>query len=179
MRWRAGSAVLALGTVLAVAGCGTTTDLAADRAHDLQTAVLGVTQSAAAGQWDQAQTRLAATRTLLDTGADHGEVSATRFRQIDAALDEVQTQLATARASAVAAAAAQAAAAVTPPVPAPPAQAPVVSPPPRPREPTDDDGEREGQAPGKGQERQVSSSAAVGRPVWPTAATWTTMTRRP
>ena len=53
---------------------------------------------------------LAETQTALDAGADAGEVSTARYREIDAALDRVATELAAAQAAADQAAAEQAAA---------------------------------------------------------------------
>jgi hypothetical protein len=93
-----------------VAGCGSAPDLADDRAQTLQQSVLAVTQAAAEARWADAQGLLAETRSTLDAGADAGEVSTTRYRQIDAALEKVATELAAQQAAAEAAAAAQAAA---------------------------------------------------------------------
>jgi hypothetical protein len=119
MMRRIGCSTFLLTSVLVVAGCSSEPDLAADRAHTLQLAVLDVTEATAAGRWADAQVLLEKTRTELDEGADGGEVSTARYRQIDTALDEVQSQLAAEleraaaaeqEAAAAAAAAAQAAA---------------------------------------------------------------------
>jgi len=91
------TAVAALGFTLALlgaSGCGSTTELAAERARTLQASVLAVTRAAAEGDWREASTLLASTRALLDAGVEEGEVSAIRYRAIDAALDEVEAQLA-------------------------------------------------------------------------------------
>lgn len=137
MRRRVGCAGLVLGLALAVAGCGSTPELDADRAHTLQQSVLGVTQAAAEGRWTDAQALLATTRADLDAGADLGEVSTARYRQIDTALDEVESQLA---------AAAAAAAAVPEPVPAAVTPAPAVVDTPA----TTPKGKDKGKGPGKG-----------------------------
>ena len=76
-----------LGVVLACAGCGSSPELAADRAQALQESVLAVTQAASEARWADAQSLLAETQTALDDGADAGEVSTARYREIDAALD--------------------------------------------------------------------------------------------
>ncbi len=89
-------AVVALGITLALlgaSGCGSSTELAADRGHALQASVLAVTRAAAEGDWRKASTLLASTRALLDAGVENGEVSAMRYRAIDAALDEVEAEL--------------------------------------------------------------------------------------
>lgn len=93
-------AVVALGVALAllgVSGCGSSTELGADRARTLQASVLAVTRAAADGHWREATTLLGSTRELLDAGVEQGEVSAMRYRAIDAALDEVEAELAAAQ----------------------------------------------------------------------------------
>lgn len=99
-----------LGAVLVCTGCSRP-DLETDRAASLQESVLAVTQAAGEARWADAQTLLLTTRTSLDDGLDAGEVSATRYREIDTALDLVATELAAAQAAADQAAAEQAAAA--------------------------------------------------------------------
>ena len=101
---------LVLGAVLVCAGCGSAPELAADRAASLQQSVLDVTQAASEARWADAQVLLVDTQASLDAGADAGEVSTTRYREIDAALDRVAAELAAAKAAADQAAAAQAAA---------------------------------------------------------------------
>jgi hypothetical protein len=101
---------LVLGAVLLCAGCGSAPELAADRASSLQQSVLDVTQAASEARWADAQVLLVDTQASLDAGADAGEVSTTRYREIDAALDRVAAELAAAKAAADQAAAAQAAA---------------------------------------------------------------------
>jgi hypothetical protein len=94
MRLRAGVTAFVLGVALATAGCGgSSPELSADRAHTLQESVLGATQAAAEGRWDDAQALLTTTQTELDAGADAGEVSTARYREIAAAIVEVQTQI--------------------------------------------------------------------------------------
>ena len=106
------SMVAVLTGVLLVAGCGARPDLAPDRGANLRAAVLEVTAAAAAGRWDAAEAALSDTRARLDAGVDAGDVSTTRYREIDQALDRVSEALVTARAEeAAAAAAAQQAAA--------------------------------------------------------------------
>ncbi|GEL96455.1 hypothetical protein CTE05_00020 [Cellulomonas terrae] len=99
-----------LAAVLVCAGCAGRPDLEADRAQTLQESVLAVTQAAGEARWADAQSLLLTTRTTLDDGVDAGEVSTTRYREIDAALDLVATELAAAQAAADQAAAEQAAA---------------------------------------------------------------------
>lgn len=94
--------------LLGASGCGSTTELAAERGRTLQASVLAVTQAAAQGHWREASTLLASTRALLDAGVEQGEVSAVRYRAIDAALDDVEAELAAARQRAAAAKAAAA-----------------------------------------------------------------------
>jgi hypothetical protein len=94
MRRLLGCAALVLATALLATGCGSRPELDTQRAHTLQQSVLGVTQAAADGRWADAQTLLETTRTQLDAGADAGEVSTTRYRRIDSALDAVQSELA-------------------------------------------------------------------------------------
>lgn len=105
-RW----AVAVLAGVLVCAGCGNPPELADDRAQTLQETVLVVSQAASEARWADAQVLLAETQAALDAGADAGEVSTTRYREIDAALDRVAAELAAAQAAADQAAAAQAAA---------------------------------------------------------------------
>ena len=93
MRLRMSGIAVVLGVALAVAGCAGAPELTDDRAHTLQQSVLGVTQAAAEGRWDDASVLLTAARTELDEGADLGEVSPARYRAINAALVEVQTDL--------------------------------------------------------------------------------------
>ncbi len=93
-------AVVTLGVALAllgVSGCGSSTELGTDRARTLQASVLAVTRAAADGHWREATTLLGSTRALLDAGVEQGEVSAMRYRAIDAALDEVEAELAAAQ----------------------------------------------------------------------------------
>jgi cobalamin biosynthesis Mg chelatase CobN len=101
-----------LTAALVTAGCAGRPDLDADRAATLQAAVLEVTTTAAAGQWDATDAALAETRDRLDAGVDAGEVSTSRYREIDRALDRVAAAVASERARVAAeqAAAAQAAA---------------------------------------------------------------------
>ena len=111
------STVVALALTLALlgaSGCGSTTELAADRGRTLQASVLAVTRAAAQGDWDEASTLLASTRELLDAGVEQGEVSAMRYRAIDAALDDVEAELAAAQRRAAAAKAAAEAEATAP-----------------------------------------------------------------
>ena len=106
VRWTA----VVLGVALVCAGCGSAPELAVDRAQSLQTSVLGVTQAASEARWADAQSLLVATRVALDDGVDAREVSAERYREIDAALDRVANELAASQAAADQAAAEQAAA---------------------------------------------------------------------
>ena len=85
--------VLVLGVALLVAGCGGRADLAPDRAETLQGTVLAVTQAAADARWDDALALLGEARTELDAGVDADEVSTARYREVDAALDEVESQI--------------------------------------------------------------------------------------
>lgn len=107
--------LVALGLTLALigtSGCGSTTELAEERGRTLQASVLAVTRAAAQGDWREASTLLESARKLLDEGVEQGEVSAMRYRAIDAALDEVEGELTAAqqRASAAEAAATEEAA---------------------------------------------------------------------
>ncbi|MDQ0373145.1 hypothetical protein [Cellulomonas humilata] len=111
MRRAARMISLVLGVALVCAGCGSSTELAADRARTLQDSVLAVSQAASEARWADAQSLLVETRVALDDGVDAGEVSTTRYREIDAALDLVATELAASRAAADQAAAEAAAAA--------------------------------------------------------------------
>jgi len=95
--------------VLLCTACGNAPELTTDRAQALQESVLSVTQAASEARWADAQVLLAETQTALDAGADAGEVSTARYREIDAALDRVAADLAAAQAAADQAAAAQAA----------------------------------------------------------------------
>lgn len=100
---------IALGLTLALlgaSGCSGSAELTTERGRTLQASVLEVTQAAAQGHWREAATLLAATRALLDAGVDRGEVSTVRYRAIDAALDDVATELAAAQQRAAAAKAA-------------------------------------------------------------------------
>jgi len=99
MRRLLGCAAVVLAAALLTTGCSSKPELDADRAHTLQQSVLDVTKAAADGRWADAQTLLATTRTQLDAGADAGEVSTTRYRRIDSALDAVQSELAAAQAA--------------------------------------------------------------------------------
>lgn len=111
------STVVALALTLALlgaSGCGSTTELAAERGRTLQASVQAVTRAAAQGDWDEASTLLASTRELLDAGVEQGEVSAMRYRAIDAALDDVEAELAAAQRRAAAAKAAAEAEATAP-----------------------------------------------------------------
>lgn len=110
MRRRAGWAALVVATVLLCGSCAGTPELTDDRAQTLQQSVLAVSQAAAEARWADAQALLAETRTALDAGADAGDVSTQRYREIDAALDQVATDLAAQKAAADQAAAEQAAA---------------------------------------------------------------------
>ena len=85
--------VLVLGVALLVAGCGGRPDLAPDRAHTLQSTVLAVTQASAEARWDDALALLGEARTELDAGVDADQVSTARYREVDAALDEVESQI--------------------------------------------------------------------------------------
>ncbi|WP_315098838.1 mucin-associated surface protein [uncultured Cellulomonas sp.] len=105
MRRRVGWTALVVASALACAGCADAApDLDADRARTLQESVLAVTQAAAESRWSDAQGLVAQTREALDQGADAGEVSTARYRQIDAALDGVESDLAAAVAAAAVAA---------------------------------------------------------------------------
>ncbi len=124
--------VLVLAAGLLLAGCSGSPDLAPDRAHTLQESVLAVSQAASEARWDDALALLGTTRTELDAGVDAGEVSTARYREVDAALDRVESEI-TAEQARVAAdqlaaeqAAAAASAAATPPAsePAPEPAAP-------------------------------------------------------
>jgi hypothetical protein len=99
-------------TAFLTGGCGAEPDLDADRASQLQEAVLQVSTAAAASQWDAADAGLVEARARLDAGVDAGEVSTARYREIDRALDAVAAAVAAERARVAAeqAAAAQAAA---------------------------------------------------------------------
>ena len=103
---------LVLGAGLLVAGCGNSPDLAPDRAHTLQGTVLAVSQASAVARWDDALGLVTEARTELDAGVDAGEVSTARYREVDAALDQVEAQITAERdrVAAEQAAAAQAAA---------------------------------------------------------------------
>lgn len=105
MRRRVGWTALVVASALACAGCADDApELDADRARTLQESVLAVTQAAAESRWSDAQGLVAQTREALDEGADAGEVSTARYRQIDAALDGVESDLAAAVAAAAVAA---------------------------------------------------------------------------
>ena len=101
---------LVVGGVLVCGACAGSPDLESDRAGALQESVLAVTQAAEQARWSDAQTLLDETRTTLDAGADAGDVSTARYREIDAALDQVAADLAAEQAAAEQAAAQQAAA---------------------------------------------------------------------
>lgn len=105
-RARRSFAAVVLVAALVTAGCGSRPDLTHDRAVTLQAAVMQMTSAAAAGHWDEADAAIADTRARLDAGVDAGEVSTTRYREIDRALDGVTAAVAAARAQAVAAQAA-------------------------------------------------------------------------
>ncbi|MBB2921688.1 mucin-associated surface protein [Cellulomonas cellasea] len=108
----------AVALVLVLVGCAQPPELDADRAGALQSAVLTVSEEAAAGRYDAAQAALAQVREQLEAAADAGEVSTARYRQVDDALDRtgqevaaaLEAQAAAARAAAEQAAAEQAAA---------------------------------------------------------------------
>lgn len=106
LRWTA----VVLGVGLVCGACGTAPELEPDRAVSLQESVLAVTQAASESRWVDAQALLVQTRVTLDDGVDEGEVSTARYREIDAALDQVAAELAAAQAVVEQAAAAQAAA---------------------------------------------------------------------
>ena len=110
MRRAARLTSVVLGVALVCAGCGSSPELAADRARALQDSVLAVSQAASEARWAEAQSLLVQTRGVLDDGVDEGEVSTARYREIDAALDVVATELAASQAAADQAAAALAAA---------------------------------------------------------------------
>ena len=95
---------LPVAVALFCTACGNAPDLAAERAQALQESVLSVTQAASEARWADAQALLAETQTALDAGADAGEVSTARYREIDAALDRVAADLAAAQAAQAAAA---------------------------------------------------------------------------
>ncbi|MDM7831122.1 hypothetical protein [Cellulomonas edaphi] len=86
--------------VLVLGACGGQTDLEGDRAHALQQDVLAVSTAAAAEKWDAVGAGLAAARAELDAALDAGDVSPARYHRIDAALDRVAAEVATARARA-------------------------------------------------------------------------------
>ncbi|RHA42322.1 hypothetical protein D1825_07455 [Cellulomonas rhizosphaerae] len=94
--------------MLAVGACGSQTDLAEDRAHTLQVDVLAVSTAAAAKKWDAVESALTAARKQLDAGLDAGEISTSRYHEIDAALDRVAAEVAAAEDRAAAAAVAKA-----------------------------------------------------------------------
>ena len=104
IRW-----TIPVAVVLAVHSLRQHAGAATDRAQALQESVLSVTQAASEARWADAQVLLAETQTALDAGADAGEVSTARYREIDAALDRVAADVAAAQAAADQAAAAQAA----------------------------------------------------------------------
>ncbi|KQY47422.1 hypothetical protein [Cellulomonas sp. Root137] len=110
MRRRAGWAALVVATALLCGSCAGSPELADDRAATLQQSVLAVSQAAAESRWADAQSLLAETRTALDVGANAGEVSTERYQQIDAALDQVASDLAAQQTAAELLAAEQAAA---------------------------------------------------------------------
>lgn len=117
--------VVAIGLTIALlgaSGCGSTTELAAERGSALQASVLAVTRAAAQGDWREASSLLASTRAMLDAGVEQGEVSAMRYRTIDAALDEVEAELAAAQQREETAAAASAAKETAPTAEATPTQ---------------------------------------------------------
>jgi hypothetical protein len=80
-----------------LAGCGATPELASGRAAELQADVLAVTEAVAAGQYDVAAEALAAVRAGAQEAVDAGEVSTTRYHQIDEALDRTAAELEAAR----------------------------------------------------------------------------------
>ena len=101
---------LVVGGVLACGACAGSPELESDRAGALQESVVAVTQAAEQARWSDAQMLLDETRSTLDAGADAGEVSTARYREIDAALDQVAADLAAEQAAVEQAAAEQAAA---------------------------------------------------------------------
>ena len=103
---------LALTAGLVLSGCGSAPDLDPASADQLQQGVLVVSQTVAAGQYDAADAAVAQLREDLEAAVDAGDVSASRYGRIDAALVGVSAEVAAAREAAAAqqAAAEQAAA---------------------------------------------------------------------
>lgn len=95
--WRASA--VAVAATLVLAGCGATPELASGRAAELQADVLTVTEAVAAGQYDVAAEALAEVRAGVQEAVDAGEVSTTRYHQIDEALDRTAAELEAARAA--------------------------------------------------------------------------------
>lgn len=107
-RWVAAAVVVG---VMVTSACGAGTELDSDRARELQSLVAGITQASADGRYDAALALVGTARREAEVGADAGDLSASRYREIDDALDLVESELAAAQAAAEQAAAAQAAAA--------------------------------------------------------------------
>ena len=110
-RRAAGAPIGAVALVLLLAGCGARQELDGSTQAVLQDGVLAVTEAAAAGRYDVAEAELVEVRTDLEAAVDAGQVTATRYRLIDDALDRATVELTAARdALAAEQAAAQAAA---------------------------------------------------------------------
>jgi len=82
---------------LTLSGCGGQTGLDATRAHTLQADVLAVTNAARTENWDLARAKIASTQTHLDAALDAGQVSGSRYREIEAALARVAALVAAER----------------------------------------------------------------------------------
>lgn len=94
---RAYGAVAALGALVTLSACSPAPELDPGAATELQAAVLAVTQAAAAGRLDEAETGVSQVRETLEAAVDSGAVSAERYGEIDDALDRTAAELGAAR----------------------------------------------------------------------------------
>lgn len=100
-RLRTTVVALVVGGSLALSGCGSASDLDDRSAQELQAGVLSVTQAVAAHRYDAAEAAVEKVREHLEAAVDDGNVSASRYRLIDDALDEVYDEIVAARQAAV------------------------------------------------------------------------------
>lgn len=84
---------VALAVALLLAGCAPAPDLGRDTAESLQDGVLAVTTASASGDFQSAADSLRATMEQLESAAAERTVSPERYRQIRAALAQVETDL--------------------------------------------------------------------------------------
>lgn len=97
---RRGLAGLGTAVVLVLSGCASSPpDLSPDAAARLQAAVLEVSESAAQGRYDAADRGVEQVRAVLVQAAEEGAVSAARYAQVEAALRQVEEELAAHRAA--------------------------------------------------------------------------------